>query len=132
LEPEQRVVGYFDATAGLPFFTSPNFSAVAVDEDGDPIRIPIEVKHELVEFDVIEDTSIRGFTDGLADSWDALVTLAQVGVLGLGIFLPFIWVPIIAIGGIGFARRRMPPRQRTVRVERTEYRDDDDDEEGDD
>ena len=31
----------------------------------------------------------------------------------------FIWVPILAIGGIGLARRRMPRRQRTVRVERT-------------
>ncbi|MBT5773193.1 MAG: DUF4349 domain-containing protein [Dehalococcoidia bacterium] len=120
LEPEQRLVGYFEATANPGHFTNPTFSAVAVDEDGDPIRVPIEVKHELVDFDVIEDTSLPSFIDGLTGSLAALFVLAQVGVLALGVFLPFIWVPILAIGGIGLARRRMPRRQRTVRVERTE------------
>ncbi len=128
LDPEQRLVGYFETTADdLEGFTNPDLSAVAVDEDGEPIRVPINVEREIVELDVIEDTSIRGFTDGLSDSWDALVTLAQVGVLALGVFLPFIWVPILAIGGIGFARRRMPRRQRTVRIERPETLDDEDD-----
>ena len=104
LDPEQRLVGYFETTAEFPSFANPDLSAVAVDEDGDPIRLPINVEREIVELEVIEDTSIRGFTDGLSDSWEALVTLAQVGVLALGVFIPFIWVPILAIGGIGFAR----------------------------
>ena len=124
LEPEQRLIGYFETTAEVGRFTNPTFSAVAVDEDGDPIRVPIEVKRELVEFDVIEDTSFPSFLDGLTGSLAALFVLAQIGVLALGVFLPFIWVPLLAIGGIAFVRRRMPRRERTVRIERTETLDD--------
>ena len=125
LEPEQRLVGYFETTAEIGRFTSPTFSAVAVDEDGEPIRVPIDVERELVELDVIEDTSVPGFIEGLTGSLAALLVLAQVGILALGVLLPFIWVPLLAIGGISFARRRMPRRQRTVRIEQTEILDDD-------
>lgn len=114
LEPGETLVGYFDATAELSGFASPRFSAVAVDEDGDPIRIPVGVNTEPVELDVIEDTSVPSFTDGLSGSWESVQTLGRVGVLALGVAIPFFWVPLIVFGLIWAGRRMTPSRPRTA------------------
>jgi len=114
LEPGETLVGYFDATAELSRFASPRFSAVVVDEDGDPIRIPVGVNTEPVELDVTEDTSVPSFTDGLSGSWESVQTLGRVGVLALGVAIPFFWVPLIVFGLIWTGRRMTPPRPRTA------------------
>lgn len=111
LEPGDRLVGYFE-TAAEPFPNpSPRFSAVVVDEDGEPIRIPVNVELEVVDLDVAEDTSVPSFTDGLTGSLGAVAVLARIGVLALGVALPFFWVPLIVVGLVTLGRRMSPRGQ---------------------
>lgn len=116
LEPGDRLVGYFETTAEPFTGTSPRFSAVAIDEDGDPIRVPVETEVEVVDLDVAEDTSVPSFMDGLTGSLGAVFLLAQVGVLALGVAIPFFWVPLIVIGLIWLGRRMSPRRNPPVPV----------------
>jgi len=113
LEPGDRLVGYFDASAELFQSPSPRFSAVVVDEDGDPIRVPVGVETEIVELDVAEDTSVPSFMEGLTGSLGAVLVLAQFSVLALGVAIPFLWVPLIVVGLIWLGRR-MSPRAVTA------------------
>lgn len=107
-EPGDRLVGYFDATAEPFTSTSPRFSALVIDEDGEPIRVPVETEIEIVDLDVAEDTSVPSFMDGLTGSLGAVAVLAQIGVLAIGVALPFFWVPLIVVGLIGLGRRMSP------------------------
>lgn len=111
LAPGERLIGYFDTTAELSRFSSPRLSAVVVDEDGDPVRVPLEVESEPVELDVIEDLSVPSFTDGLFGSLGALFVLGQVAVLAVGVVLPFIWVPALIVGIVIWIRRSASNRR---------------------
>jgi hypothetical protein len=110
LEPGDRLVGYFEMTAEPFTNASPRFSAVVIDEDGEPIRVPIGTEVEAVELDVAEDTSVPSFMDGLTGSLGAVFVLAQVGVLALGVAIPFFWAPLIVVGLIWLGRRMTPRR----------------------
>ena len=112
LEVGDRLIGYFETTAELRTSPSPRFSAVAVDEDGEPLRIPVLVEAELFELDVIEDTSVPTFADGLSGSWDAVKVIGQLGVLAAGITIPFLWIPLIVVGFVWLGRRMTPVRPR--------------------
>ena len=111
LAPGERLIGYFDATAELDRFPSPRFTAVVVDDEGEPIRLPIGVELEPLELEVIEDTSVPSFTEGLSGSWETVQTLGQVAVLAVGVAIPFFWVPLILVGLI-WAGRRLSPNGR--------------------
>ncbi len=110
LKPGDRLIGYFDTAAELRTSPAPRLSAVAVDEDGEPVRVPVQVEAELFEFDVVVDTSVPSFADGLSRSWDAVKVIAQVGVLAVGVAIPFVWVPLIVVGLVYFVRRMTPSR----------------------
>jgi hypothetical protein len=105
LEPEAQLIGYWETSAKPDRSPLPTFSAVPVDEDGDVVRISVEVDVEPLELTVLEDTSIPGFTDGLAGSWEALVVLGRVVVLAAGVAIPFLWLPVLVIGGVMFGGR---------------------------
>lgn len=109
LEPGDTLMGYFETDAELRHYADPRFSAVPVDEDGDPVRVGIEIDGDLVSFDIVEDTSVPSFTDGLSGSIDAVISLGQLAILAVGVAIPFLWVPLLVVALVWFIRRRTTP-----------------------
>ena len=84
---------------------APGFSAVAVDPDGEPLRIQVGVAFDVFEYEVAPDDSFPTFADGLRGSWGAVVTLARLGMLAVGIAIPFLWLAPLALGLPWLGRR---------------------------
>ena len=105
LEPDDVLLGYFRIEASPDRRPQPEFSAVAVGPDGDPLRIPVSVNYEIFRYEVAADNSLPGFTDGVHTSWDAVATLGQLGELALGLAVPFLWLVPLVAGVFWLARR---------------------------
>ena len=105
LQPGERLLGYFQTEAELGLGPEPGFSAVAVDPDGEPLRIQVGVDFDVFEYEVIPDDSLPTFTDGLRGSWSTVVTLGRLGVLAVGIAIPFLWIVPLALGLFWLGRR---------------------------
>ena len=105
LQPRERLLGYFRTEAEVGLRPEPGFSAVAVDPDGEPLRITVGADFEVFEYQVAPDDSLPTFVDGLRGSWGAVVTLGRVGVLAVGVAIPFLWVAPLALGLLWLGRR---------------------------
>ncbi|MBI5158081.1 MAG: DUF4349 domain-containing protein [Acidimicrobiia bacterium] len=105
LLPGERLVLAYETEADFDRWVSVSVSAIAVDEDDEPIYYEIAEDVEAVELTVIEDTSLPGFTDALGTAWDGMRWLGGVVVLAAGLAIPFLWIPLIA-GGVWWWRRR--------------------------
>ena len=105
LLPGERVVLAYETEADFDRWVSVSVSAVAVDEDDEPVYYEIAEDVEVVDLTVIEDTSLPGFTDALGTAWDGMRWLAGVAVLAAGVAIPFLWIPLIA-GAIWWWRKR--------------------------
>ncbi|MCY4615524.1 MAG: DUF4349 domain-containing protein [Chloroflexi bacterium] len=105
LEPGERLLGYFLTAAELETAPVAGFSAVPVDADGEPLRIQVTADLDIFEYEVAPDDSIPTFVDGLRGSWGAVVTLARLGVLAVGVAIPFAWVVPLAVGLFLLGRR---------------------------
>ena len=111
LQPGARLLGYFRTEAELGARPEPGFSAVPVDPDGEPLRITVGADYDVFEYVVSADDSLPTFSDGLRESWSALVTLGRVGVLALGVAIPFLWIVPLALG-VFWLIRRLNRKQR--------------------
>ncbi|MDX1691985.1 MAG: DUF4349 domain-containing protein, partial [Acidimicrobiia bacterium] len=100
IEPGDRVVLGLETTADPATWIGPEVSARAVDANGAPLRASVEVERERVTIEVVEDTSLPGFTDAVATAWDGLQRVVGVVVFAAGIAVPFLWVPVLL--GLGF------------------------------
>ena len=105
LQPGERLLGYFRTEAEVGRGPAPGFSAVAVDADGEPLRIQVGAAFDVFEYQVIPDDSLPTFADGLQGSWSAVVTLARMGVLAVGVAIPFLWLAPLALGLFWLVRR---------------------------
>ena len=105
LQPGERLLGYFRTKAELESRPEPGFSAVAVDPDGEPLRITVNADFDVFEYEVAADNSLPTFVDGLRGSWGAVVTLGRLGVLAVGIAIPFLWIVPLALGLFWLGRR---------------------------
>ncbi len=105
LQPGERLLGYFQTEAEVGLGPQPGFSAVAVDPDGEPLRIQVGVAFDVFEYQVIPDDSLPTFADGLRGSWSTVVTLGRLGVLAVGIAIPFLWIVPLALGLFWLGRR---------------------------
>jgi hypothetical protein len=105
LAPGDTLILGFETTADPDQFTAPNIEATALDEDGEPLRIPVEIEVQDAFLRIIRDTSLPGFMDGLEAAWGALQRFFGVIVLGAGAAVPFLWVPVLA-GALWWWRRR--------------------------
>lgn len=105
LLPGERLVLAYETEADFDRWVSPSVSALAVDEDDEPVYYEIAEDIEAVDLTVIEDTSLPGFTDALGTAWDGMRWLFGVAVLAAGAAIPFLWIPLIA-GGIWWWRKR--------------------------
>jgi len=103
---DQQLILAFETTADPDQFTSPDVRVTALDEDGEPLRIQVEVEIEDAFLRIARDNSLPGFTDGLTAAWEAMQQVFGVVVLGAGAAIPFLWVPLAAAGVWLWQRRR--------------------------
>ncbi|MCP5029561.1 MAG: DUF4349 domain-containing protein [Actinomycetia bacterium] len=115
LGPGETLVAWGVAEVGAFDHVSVDVTAVAVDDEGEPLRIGVSVEGEQVRLDVIEDDSLPGFFDALSSSWSALAYLGGLLILLVGGLLPFIWVPFV----LGFLARWLTRRQDARRAPAT-------------
>jgi hypothetical protein len=108
LLPGERLVLAYEIEADFDRWVSPGFSAIAVDENADPIYYEVAADIEAVELTVIEDTSLPGFSDSLAAAWDGMQWLFGVVVMVAGAAVPFLWVPLLLAALWWWRRRRTP------------------------
>ena len=78
---------------------------MAVDADGEPLRVAVSVDYDVLEYRVSSDDSLPTFADGLRASWSAVVTLGRLGVLAVGVAIPFLWIVPLALGVFWLVRR---------------------------
>ena len=105
LQPGERLLGYFQTEAEVGLGPEPGVSAVAVDPDGEPLRIQVGADFDVFEYQVAPDDSLPTFADGLRGSWSTVVTLGRLGVLAVGIAIPFLWIVPLALGLFWLGRR---------------------------
>ncbi|MEE8497263.1 MAG: DUF4349 domain-containing protein [Acidimicrobiia bacterium] len=106
LLPGEFLILAFEAEADPDQFTAPSIDVTALDEDGDPLRIQVEVEIEEAFLRIARDTSLPGFSDGLTSAWEALQQFFGVIVLAAGAAIPFLWVPLLAAGVWWWRKRR--------------------------
>ena len=103
LEPGQSAIYFLEMPADKTLRLQTRVSAVAVDEDGDPLPGRGVANTATATIQAADPGGVPTFADGLEASWEALVTLGEVLVLVAGAILPFIWiVPLVWL----FRRRR--------------------------
>jgi hypothetical protein len=105
LLPGERLILAYETEADFDRWVSPVFSAIAVDEDDEPLYYEVRADLDAAELTVIEDTSLPGFSDSLATAWDGMKWLFGVIVMLAGAAVPFLWVPVL-LGGVWWWRRR--------------------------
>jgi hypothetical protein len=106
LEPESRLIFAFETDADPEQWTRPEVSALALDEDGEPLRVEIAVDTSVLALDVVADESFPGFGDALSSAWDLLQRIFGIAVIVAGFLVPFLWVPVIAVATWYLLRRR--------------------------
>ncbi len=96
LEPGQSAVYFYELTAEQTFRLQTRVSAVAIDENGDPLPGRGVASTATATLQAVDPGGLPTFRDGLEASWEALVTLGELLVLAVGAILPFVWiVPIV-------------------------------------
>lgn len=81
-------------------------SAIAVDAEGEPLRVEIATESSALTLEVVADDSLPGFGDALSAAWDLLQRLFGIVVVTAGFVVPFLWVPVIALAAWYVLRRR--------------------------
>ena len=97
LLPGDRVILAFETTAEPATYPAPSVTATAVDADGTPLRVSIDVVTDLGSLTVVRDTSLPGFSDALNSSWHGLQRVFGVIVVAGGAVIPFLWLPVLLI-----------------------------------
>ncbi|MCP3912984.1 MAG: DUF4349 domain-containing protein [Actinomycetia bacterium] len=111
LHPGETLVAWAKTEVGAFEHVAVDVTAVAVDEQGEPLRIGVEVQGEQVELDVIEDDSLPGFVDTLTGSLGALAYVGSILILIVAALLPFIWVPFVLWAVARWLTRRQDARR---------------------
>ncbi len=113
LSTDQQVFAWATIEAPADGSAFIELSAVAVDDNGDSLRVRTEF--DLVadySLDFVQDDSLPGFVDALSGSWDFFKTLVGLLILLAGALVPFIWVPFV----IWFLRGVWVRRQERLNV----------------
>jgi len=97
LEPGDSLIVAAEVTPERDLRTRTTVTAQAVDEEGAEIGNRPVSQTVTVLVDTVDPGGIPTFAEGLEASWELVVRLGQTLVLVLGAFIPFFWVPLIAL-----------------------------------
>lgn len=96
LAPGERVIGYFEAseaTQSQPIEL--RVSAKVTNDSGEDLGVARVGDRGNGFVNVRESDALPGFKDSLDSGLDVLAKLIGVGVILVGLFLPFFWIPIV-------------------------------------
>jgi len=115
LAPDETLVLAVTVDAALSERPAPRLRAVALDADGDPLRVQIATEISNVELVVDQDTSLPGFVDSLKGGLAVLATIGSVLVMLAGVLVPFIWiVPLVYLTLRWWRPRAAARRERSA------------------
>lgn len=96
LEPGQSSIYYLELTAEQTMRLQTRVSAIAIDEDGQPLEGRGVADTATATLQAVDPGGLPTFRDALDSSWAALVTLGELVVLAVGALIPFLWIiPIV-------------------------------------
>lgn len=113
LEPGESIVMAAHITADRSWRTQTNVTALPVDEDGNVRQGRSVANTATMSISAVDPGGVPGFSDGLNQSLELLVTLGQVIVYLAAALIPFIWVPL----GIWWWLRRRGRTQEEEPIE---------------
>lgn len=121
IEPGQSVIVAVEVAPERDLRTQTTISAVAVDADGNPIESQAASTTTGYFLDAVDPGGIPGFGEGLAASWQLLLSTGRVLLMIAGWVVPFVWLPLIVWFGwkLWSGRRREDPPATEERKELT-------------
>ncbi len=96
LAPGERIVGYYEVPAATASSTvALRVSATVINEAGEDLGVARVGDRGNSFIEIRESDALPGFGDSLDRGLDILAGLIGVVVILVGLFLPFIWIPIV-------------------------------------
>ncbi len=111
IAPGERVVGYFEAnevTSSVSIET--RVSATVINEAGEDLGVARVGDRGNGFVEVRETDALPGFKDSLDSGLDVLAKLIGIAVILVGLFLPFMWIPIALWLVVRLLRGRRAPQ----------------------
>ncbi|MEE9414591.1 MAG: DUF4349 domain-containing protein [Acidimicrobiales bacterium] len=107
LAPGERILAHFDAEASS-FSTGLETSVTAkvVNSEGEDLRVSRVGANGTGFLNVRENNALPGFGDSLEKGLNVLAGMIGIVVILAGLFLPFIWVPVLLWLALRFLSRR--------------------------
>lgn len=109
IEPGQSVIVAVEVSPERDLRTRTTVSAVAVDDEGNPLEGRSVSSTVGFFLDTADPGGIPGFGDGLAASWQFLLSTGRLLTLMAGWVIPFLWLPLLLWLGWRLWDRRRPP-----------------------
>lgn len=106
LEVDETVIAWATFDAGLDGRSRPDVSAVAVDDDGEPVRQSVTTELDPLVLDVIEDDSLPGFADSLGTGWGGVQRVVGLGIVVVGTTAPLLLLVALPAAWLLWNRRR--------------------------
>ena len=107
LEPGASILLAYETTPERDVRLRTTITAQPVSEDGTTLSARTESQTVSTFIAAVDPGGVPSFGDGLAASWDLLVSLGQGALLVLGALIPFLWLPVVALAVWRvFGRRR--------------------------
>ncbi len=108
LAPEESLVFSFEFSAEENLRTRTTVTARPADPAGAALDEQPVADTVSSRIEVEEPDGITGFSDGLSESWEVLVSIVRLAVLAVAWMLPFSWIILIAAVAASRRRRRAP------------------------
>ena len=109
LEPGASLLLAYEATPERDLRLQTTVTAQPVSEDGSPLSARAESRTVSTFISAVAPDGIPTFADGLAASWELLVSLGQGALLVVGALIPFFWLPLAAFLAWRYLGRRREP-----------------------
>jgi hypothetical protein len=106
IEPGQSITLALETSLERDLRTQTTVRAVPLDDEGQPVERRTVANTTSIFLNAVDPGGVPTFMEGLESGWEVLINLFKVVILAAGVFLPFIWVPVLLWLFIRWRRQR--------------------------